>query len=254
MLDHESEVPLYLQLRDHLRSQIDSGVYTVGMRLPSERELAETCSVSRMTARMALQALIQDGLIRPRVGKGTYVSKPKFNQQLHSLTSFTQEIHGRGLRPASRVLVAELRHADAETAENLALKTGDDVIVLARIRLAEEKPLALEIAHLNPQLFPALLTDYDFNHLSLYSVLRNDFGIHMTRAEQIIEARLPTPYEREALEIGKYEPVLSLRRTTFSDQDQRIEYVRSVYNGAAYQLRATLSAQVEAIESQWRRD
>ena len=75
-LNHDSTVPLYLQLKEFLRMQIETGVYASGSRLPSERELAQDFHVSRMTARQALQLLAQDGFTSSRVGKGTYVRQP----------------------------------------------------------------------------------------------------------------------------------------------------------------------------------
>ncbi len=62
-LNPDSTVPLYVQIKEHLRQQIESGVYPLGARLPSERELSRTFQVSRMTARQALQLLASDGFV-----------------------------------------------------------------------------------------------------------------------------------------------------------------------------------------------
>ncbi len=57
IIDTDGSVPLYLQIRDALQQQIESGAYGEGARLPSERSLAATFGVSRMTARQAIQLL-----------------------------------------------------------------------------------------------------------------------------------------------------------------------------------------------------
>lgn len=67
---------LYRQVADQLRAYLDSGVLSVGARMPSERELAERLNVSRPTIREALIALEVEGRIRIRVGSGIYVIEP----------------------------------------------------------------------------------------------------------------------------------------------------------------------------------
>lgn len=240
MLNPGSKVPLYIQLNEYLRKQIDIGAYPIGARLPSERELAETNAVSRMTARQALQLLIQQGYADSRVGKGTFATLPKIKQELTELTGFSEEMRRRGMRPSSRVLRAEVRLASDEIAERLQLQAGSEIVVLIRTRHADETPVALEESCLNHQLCPGILALHDFNRESLYQVLRANYGLRLAWASQAIEARLPTRAECEALAIKRSEPVLSLTRVTFDDADRPIEYARSAYCGSRYQFKAIL--------------
>ncbi len=240
MLNPNSKVPLYIQLNEYLRKQIDTGTYPTGTRLPSERELAETNAVSRMTARQALQLLIQQGYADSHVGKGTFAAVPKIKQELTELTGFSEEMRRRGMRPSSRVLRAEMRPASAEIAERLQLRAGSEIVVLVRTRHADETAVALEEACLSHQLCPGILALHDFNRESLYQVLRADYNLRLAWASQAIEARLPTKSECEALAIKRSEPVLSLTRVTFDAADRPIEYVRSAYCGSRYQLKAIL--------------
>jgi GntR family transcriptional regulator len=239
-LNPESPVPLYIQLKKHLQTQIEAGVYSIGARLPSERELARDYNLSRMTARQALQLLSQDGLTQSRVGKGTYVRQHKIDQELRALTGFTEDMQRRGLHPSSRILTAELQQANEEAATRLHILPGAEVVVLSRVRLADDEPLAIETATLGHHLCPNLLERYDFSQDSLYRVLRQHCGIQLIWADQVIEARLPHVSECQVLHINAHEPVLSTVRVTFTDQDQPIEFVRSVYRGSHYQFRAIL--------------
>lgn len=239
-LNPDSSIPLYIQLKEHLQTQIESGVYAAGSRLPSERQLAQDYNLSRMTARQALQLLSQDGFTHSRVGKGTYVHHRKIDQELRALTGFTEDMQRQGLRSDSRVLVAQLGHADEEAATQLEIEEGMEIVLLGRVRLADSQPLALENAAINHGLCPGILDEHDFRHESLYTVLRADYGLQLTWADQIIEARLPDESECEILQISEYEPVLSIIRVTFTAQDQPIEFVSSVYRGSQYQFRAIL--------------
>lgn len=239
-LDHGSNVPLYVQLKEHLRMQIEAGVYESGTRLPSEREMAQTFQVSRMTARQALQLLAKDGYISSRVGKGTYVCRPKIAQELGFLTSFTDDIRQRGMSPTSRVIRAALDRASDEVAGHLQVSAGTEIVVLSRVRLANDEPIAWEICHLNHRLCPGILERYDFSRESLYRVLREEFGCHLIWADQWISARIPDKSQRDKLQLDRETPVLSLTRITYADHNQPVEFVRSVYRCDRYQLRTIL--------------
>lgn len=239
-INHDSTIPLYIQLKEHLRIQIETGVYPSGARLPSERDLAEAFQVSRMTARQALQLLAKDGFTSSRVGKGTYVRRPKIAQELGFLTSFTEDIRRRGMAPGSKIIRAALELADDEVAGQLQVSRGAEIILLSRVRLADNEPIAWEICHLNPRLCPGLLERHDFSRESLYQVLREEYGHHLIWADQLISARMPDKHERDVLHLDGKTPVLSLTRVTYADHDQPMEYVRSVYRCDRYHLRTVL--------------
>lgn len=77
-LDKQHPTPVYLQLKEMLRNQIEQGLYHSHQKLPSERDLGQLHDLSRMTARRALKELVNEGLAYTRVGKGTFVgSKPR---------------------------------------------------------------------------------------------------------------------------------------------------------------------------------
>lgn len=68
-------MPKFARVREAIRKQIAEGVYTPGLRLPSQNELAKTMRVNHLTVRRALQDLVGEGLIVRRRGSGTYVSE-----------------------------------------------------------------------------------------------------------------------------------------------------------------------------------
>lgn len=239
-LHHDSPVPLYVQIKDLLQTQIETGAYVIGQRLPSERELAQRFNVSRMTARQALQSLAQEGLTSSRVGKGTFVSPPRINQELRTLTSFSEDMRERGMAPNSRVVRAEVVQADREIAGRLHIPPKSEIVLLSRVRLADDQPLALETTHIPTAQFPGLLDHHDFSRESLYDVLQADYGCHLVWADQMIQACMPSEAEREALNLDARTPVLRLARVTYNQYDQPVEFVRSVYRGDQYQLRAVL--------------
>lgn len=241
---HTSPVPLYEQIKDYLRRNIQAGVFPVNTRIPSERQLAGQFGVNRLTASKAISELIQEGLVYTRVGKGTFVAPPKIDQALRSLTSFTQDMTGRGKVASSRVLYAGLEAADAIVARALAILPGATIAVLHRVRLADDQPIALEKSHLVYALCPAILERYDFSRESLYRVLREVYGLRLTYARQTIEAGIAEHEEIETLEALPGTPILRITRITFDDRDRPVEFVYSSYRGDRYKF-VTVLQQVE---------
>jgi GntR family transcriptional regulator len=238
-LQREAPDPLYLQLKDSLAAEIIAGRYRSNQRLPSERELSLRFKVSRMTVRQALLELARDGTIYTRVGKGTFVAEPKIDQQLRALTGFSQDVRSRGGKPTSRVLEARVVAAAPEVAAALRVAPDAEVILLARLRLADGVPLAVESAYLPFAMFPTLLR-HNFARESLYDVLESEHKLTLTRADQSIEAALAAPREIELLKLTPPAAVLKMQRLTSTADGVPVEYVLSVYRGDRYKFRSVL--------------
>jgi GntR family transcriptional regulator len=238
-LDRQSSVPIFGQVRTLLEEAIARGELTANRRIPSERELSIRLGVSRMTVRQALLAMIADGIIYTRSGKGTYVAERKIEQPLQQLTSFSQDIVARGMRPSSRVLEAELLPAPLELAHALDIRPGAELVRIRRLRLADDEPVALETSHVPHAIAPGLLA-HDLANRSLYELLRTKYGVEFASAKQTIEASEATAEERELLLLPRRIPVLRLHRFTSGVDGRVLEFVRAVYRGDRYQLHVEL--------------
>jgi GntR family transcriptional regulator len=238
-LSKNAPIPLYQQVKNTLETEIAAGVYNPDGRLPSERELCERFGVSRMTARQALKELERDGKVFSRVGKGTFVAEPKIAQQLRKLTGFSQDILTRGARPSSIVVSAQVIPANAHLSNVLKVMQGAEVVELSRLRLSNETPLCIEIAHIPHYLCPDILKN-DFAHESLYHVFERDYGYHLVRAEQTMEASLANSQELELLHMSPPASVLRIERLTYNQNSTLLEYVVSVYRGDRYKFNITL--------------
>jgi GntR family transcriptional regulator len=228
-----SPVPRYHQLKEILREKIRTDEWKPGDLIPSERELSETYGISRMTARQAITDLVNEGVFYREQGRGTFVSRNKITQQLLHLTGFTEDIQARGQTPSTRVLSAEMWPVDETIAERLRVKPGDHILRLERLRLADHEPLAIERTHLSFKGCERLLEE-DLEHQSLYRLLESTYGVPLMEAEQEIEAGLASEDSARLLDIAIGSSVLYIRRTTYTDRNQPIEYATSVYCGTKY--------------------
>ena len=244
-LDKTSFTPMYFQIQSQLLQMIQSGQLRAGDALPSEDELRRACGVSRMTARHALQSLENQGFASRHKGQGTFVSQPRVEKDIMHLSGFTAEMRALGLQPSSRVLEAETIPASAEVASRLHIQIGSPVFHLRRLRCADSLPVAVEEAWLSHAQFPGL-DKLDFASASLYKTLRERYGIRLSRADEILEARSATRQQAELLEIPRQASLLAITRTLWSVDGRPVETAQSIYRGDRY--RAVLSIPATAVE------
>ncbi len=241
MLDKSSPQPLYEQIKHFILSRIEAGEYLPHSQLPSERQLSEQFSVSRLTVSKAIKQLVEDGWLYTQIGKGTYIGEEPIQQQIDMLTSFTEEMKIRGQKTSSRVLNASVKPASPEVAEILSIPQGADVVELERVRLVAQQPLAVERASVIAERCPDILENHDFSYESLYAVLRDKYNIWLVSAVQTFEARSATKDEASLLNIKVGAPVLAIHRVTYDDKNDACEVVKSAYRGDRYKFRAKLS-------------
>src|SRR3954452_9494099 len=141
-------VPRYYEIEQALRGRIAD--LKADAPLPSDAMLCEEFGVSRMTARNAVQRLVQEGIVYRVPGRGTFVAEPPVHRQAGNLLSFTEEMRRRGRVPSSRLLARVVREPGPAEASRLQLAPGEAVIALRRLRMADTEPVAIEEA-----VFPA---------------------------------------------------------------------------------------------------
>jgi len=231
--------PLYQRIANDLAERIASGLLKVGERLPSERQMAEELGYSRMTARQALKVLERRGLVETRTGRGAFVAHPQIEQQLSTLSGFTEDMQRGGRVASSIVLDAGVGAADLEAAN--ALDIAEHAPVHRLVRLADAEPVGLERTEIPAALAPKLLDRADFTTDSLYRVLREDYGIYPSEAEQRLWSAHPDASSAAALGIPTQSSVLVLTRRTLDATRRPIEYVRSVYRGDCFVMRVNLT-------------
>jgi GntR family transcriptional regulator len=239
MLNKNIPIPLYYQLKEKLTQTIREGELPPGSLMPSERELSDRYGISRMTVRQALGEMVKEGLLVREQGKGTFVAEPKIDQGLLRLTSFSEDMRSRGMKPDSRIVAVYAQEAAQPVASALALEGNLKVLVLERVRLADGKPMAYEVSHLPLARFPELEHE-ELHSVSLYTLLEEKYGLTIKFARQVIEVGLSDRSNSEKLGIAVKSPVLLIERVTFDADDRPFEFVKSVYRGDRYKLQVEL--------------
>jgi GntR family transcriptional regulator len=244
-LDKSGFIPLYFQIQRTLMDQIRSGELSEGDPLPSEEELGRVYQVSRMTARQALHGLKINGYAVSQKGRGTFVTRPKLEKNIMHLRGFTEDMKHLGMEPSSKLLEQKVVGAEAELAEKLKVEVDETVMRLRRLRLADGTPMALEDSYIPLRQFPGL-EKISFAKRSLYSVLRESFGVRIAYADEVIEALPATREESELLTIPKKSSILSISRIIMTTEEVPIEFACSRYRGDRY--RASIRIPTTTIE------
>jgi GntR family transcriptional regulator len=211
----------------------------VGDAIPSERQLSADLGVSRLTLRAALDDLAREGYLVRRRGAGTFVSEPKIAQEL-TMTSFTDDMRRRGMRPASRTLELRVTPAGARLGRLLHVSPSEPVVVASRLRLADGESMAIETVHVREQHVPGL-TARELEEHSFYELLRDRYGIVIVGGEQTIEPTVTDEEESEALGVPLHSPAFRFERVTHSQTGEIVEFVESIYRGDRYRLVTALS-------------
>jgi GntR family transcriptional regulator len=231
-------LPLYSQIKAIIQAQIDDEDLKPGDRAPSERDLATRYGVSRMTARQALQALEQEGLIQRVQGVGSFVARSKITESLPQLVGFSEDMRRRGLTPSTVVISIREELPTRAIAKELQLSLGQTVTHIHRLRSASGERMALETASIPSHRCPGI-ADEDLTG-SLYDLLERRYGIVLAHASQVIEGVHAGPAEAALLAIPVGSVLLRLRRNSRDAAGTPVEHVVALYRADRWMFQVDL--------------
>ena len=207
-LDRASPLPLWAQLHADLVRRLRAGAFADAF--PGELQLVGDYSVSRHTVREALRRLRDEGVVDARRGRQSVVRTAAIEQPLGSLYSLFASVEARGMRQHSSVLAQDVVR-DPDVARTLELDPRTDLFHLARIRYADDEPLACDRLWLPADKVEALLHT-DFTHAALYDELAEKCGIRLQGGRERITAKVPDDALRASLGVPETTACLTIER------------------------------------------
>ncbi len=227
-----SPKPRYRQLKDLIIGRIAAGELRPSDRVPSEYELVEMMSVSRMTANRALRELYDEGYVERVAGRGTFVSDYRSQSHLLEVRNIADEIARRGHAYAARVLRQSRQHARGEVAKALHVEQGTEVFHLLLVHFENGTPVQLEDRHVLASFAPDCL-EQDFESVTPSAYLTSVAPLQ--EAEQVVRASIPNQAVRQHLEIADDEASLVVIRRTWSE-GRPVTFARLHHPGSRYEL------------------
>ncbi|MDE0360426.1 MAG: GntR family transcriptional regulator [Rhodospirillaceae bacterium] len=240
-LDKNSPTPLYFQLYSLLKTLILDGTLPFSTRMPTEEVLATLFSVSRITAKRAMDDLAGEGLLERRRGKGTHVTYKYSPRPVKApLVGMLQEIETMARNSRARVIRCSLQEPPQAIRDELGLKPGEQALHLIRVRQRDKLDFGYYVswtAGVDVPADPAI-----FENTPRLSYFREK-GLEVTHVTQTLSATEAGAEVSEALNVKPGSALLSLTRRSFnkhSDGEHMHDHLHVLYNPQHFQYEMDL--------------
>lgn len=210
-----------------------------GDAIPSERVLCAELGVSRPTLRAAVDQLVIAGLLVREHGRGMFVAAEKITQELVPDRQTFSLPQAAGTW-TSRLLEFSTLSAGARVGRRLRMSPAARIRYVARLRLVDGSPMAIEYLHVPADLVPDL-TSGELENGDLYEHLGERHGIQVSEAVQSIEPTVVSRDEAGLLDVPELSPALLFERLTSDSEGRPVEYVHSIYRGDRYRIVSRLA-------------
>jgi GntR family transcriptional regulator len=238
--------PMYREIADQLRSQIESGDFRAGKQLPTEQDLQKLYGASRNTIRDAIKQLITLGLVETRPGQGTFVV-PAVDPFVTTLTgdptegrgggegaSYASEVEQADRSPKVSPVQVEIQVASEDVAGGLWVPVGAEVISRHLKRYIDDTPWSLETSF-----YPGEFADRGADLLrkardieaGTVKYLRDTIGVQQVGFRDWIIVRAPNGPEVDFFKLppdGRVN-VVEIFRTAFDGNEQPMRLTVTVF-------------------------
>ncbi|MFT8244830.1 GntR family transcriptional regulator [Roseomonas sp. BN140053] len=243
-------LPLYHRIYVVLRQQIAEGRWEADAAMPSEHELASTFAVSRITIRRALDRLEKEKLISRRRGSGTFAQPSGDVAPIRqNLSGLLENLLVMGLKTSVRVLDFSYLSAPAEVAAALEIPPRTTVQKSVRVRLHRDVPFSFLTTWV-PEDVGRKYKRSDLARRPLLALLE-DAGYAVSRADQVISAKLADTTVAQELRMEVGAALLYVRRQVRDPKDRVVEYIQALYRPELYEYHMGMRRVSRSGKSLW---
>ncbi len=215
MLEKKLLIPLYHQLAEKLREEIEDAKWAIGTLIPSETELCKQYKISRGTVRQAISELIKDGLVYTNRGQGTFVSKPGSVWPVSTFYCFNKETEKNRVEFTRKEIERKAIFPDELIKKKMNLTEESKVYKMVFMVLTNKEPLALQVSYLTEKLFPQL-EKQNLVTIAPYETLIKKYKIKITRVRETFEPILSNKIDSKKLKISPNSLSLLVKRTAWT--------------------------------------
>lgn len=226
VIDHNSSLPLHVQVEEMLRKLIDQPEYQNGKLLPNEIHMAQRLGISRSTVRQATNKLVYERLLIRKKGVGTKVAKNNISTRLNKWTSFTHEMDEKGVVFRNYSIKVSMVVPDKEIQQLFKIAEGVKVLKMERLKGPESGPIVHFVSYFHPR--TGLTADDDFSK-PLYETLEKKHHIVAALSREGISAILADAKISKQLNVKVGDPILFRKRVVCDPGDRPIEYNLGYY-------------------------
>ena len=244
MLKNNDPTPLYRQLMEILRQQIEQGKFKPDHPIPSERTLCEKYKISRITVRQAISDMINEGTLHRKQGKGTYVVKRKINQGLVRFVNFSKTVLDLGMNPSTKILGNDIVPADIQMARVLDIPVTSQMLKLSLLGMGDKEPLVLYESYFPLSLGKKMAKEAGKREkegipFSTYDLYGESSGIFPGRVNQTLEAVIADDRLASLMPVRKGSAILMITSVFLTSDRRPLEFRKALYRGDWYKFHIT---------------
>jgi len=217
---------VYQRIITSLKKAIDDGEFS-DMRLPDERSLAESYSVSRSSIKRALGLMADQGIIFKKRGSGTFVN-PLYLKQGSSFNysgknlGITDSFNVNGQKPSVKVLSFDVIHPSKDLQDSLFLKPTEFVYSFKRLRFLDDVPFMIETGYIPIKLAPELSEQIASE--SIFNYVESELGKEVNKTYLNISAAPSDEEGKKLLHLADNEPIGLMEGIFFLDDGTPFEF------------------------------
>lgn len=227
-------MPVYYQLADDLKQQIESGELKPGDSVPSESQLVNEYGVSRVTVRRGLAILLEAGLIETIKGKGNFVARPKLNQVT---LEFKESDYIKENRLSYKLLEVKRIGTDSALADQLRVPEGTKVFLIKRLIQGENGPIGIDMKYL-PYIKGKPMLENEIEYADFPDIVAKHTDVTIHKIEMSISAVPLMPEEAGLLSTVTGHPALNVKRVIHAKDGKTLGFSKTIYRGESFELNA----------------
>ena len=241
MLENNTAIPLYAQLKEKIISDINNETLKYGDKIETEQEIMKKYNLSRITVRRAISELVAEGNLVKKQGKGTFVIKNKIERKIINtsdslkIMSFTKELKENNIKASSKIIELKIIPGIEEFNQKLGLTKNSKLIFMKRVRYANDSPMTIEENYFSYDKFKGLLEEKIEG--SLYELLEKKYNVIPTRSSrQEIEIVKSDEEQSKLLNVPTFEPLFYFSGVTYDENDIPIHIAKRYIIGSKYKF------------------
>jgi len=239
IIDRNSPVPLYYQLKTILLDKIRDGQWQVGDLLPSENQLQDDYDISRTTVRQTLSELVTEGYLVRKRGLGTFIAEPKVTYDPSKQFELNEYTKSQGITLHWEFKDAQEVKADDLVAASLDIREGTSVLQIRRLRLADNRVIGYHLAYVPPTIQKFIDESYYKEGQSL-DYLKNCPALSDSHIQRTLEASIVERLDMDWLDAAPNTPILKMERIVYASDNTPVEFLVARFRGDRFKYQITL--------------
>ncbi|QBY04546.1 GntR family transcriptional regulator [Thalassotalea sp. HSM 43] len=233
-LKSDVPTPLYHQVYLFLKEKIHLGEIPFGEKMPTEHQLSEAFSVSRITAKRAMDELAEEGYISRRRGKGSHVIYKHRAEQLKApLSGLLENLKTLGQETEVRSITFQKAVPPLDIQERFGIGPDEELIQSVRVRMSDGQPFGYYVSWTRD--IGELYSEQSLYNSSRMEIFRKA-GIQLDKVQQSVTATLSNMDTALVLEIPTGRPLLLLDRSMYDADGKLFDHLYAIYRPDKYQF------------------